>query len=50
MGRGGLGRRGVVADAAELGYLLERLADQGIQADTVQRVPAVDEPIFVGLS
>ena len=40
----------VVADADELGLLLERLADLGISADTVQRVPAVDEPIFVGLS
>ena len=40
----------VVADADELGTLLERLEELGIAADTVQRVPGVGEPIFVGLS
>lgn len=40
----------VVADADELGPLLERLAELGLPADTIQRVPGVGEPIFVGLS
>ena len=40
----------VVADADELGALLERLAELGITADTVQRVPGIGEPMFVGLS
>ena len=40
----------VVADADELGPLLERLAQLGVTADTVQRVPGIGEPIFVGLS
>jgi hypothetical protein len=40
----------VVADADELGTLLERLAELGVTADTVQRVPGIGEPIFVGLS
>ena len=40
----------VVADADELGALLEQVAECGLTADTVQRVPGVDEPIFVGLS
>lgn len=40
----------VVADADELGALLEQVAELGLTADTVQRVPGVDEPIFVGLS
>ena len=40
----------VVADADELGALLERLDELGITADTVQRVPGIGEPMFVGLS
>ena len=40
----------VVADADELGALLERLAELGVAADTVQRVPGIGEPMFVGLS
>ena len=40
----------VVADADELGPLLEQVADLGVTADTVQRVPGIGEPIFVGLS
>lgn len=40
----------VVADADELGTLLENLASAGLHADTVQRVPSADEPLFVGLS
>ncbi|MEK7425038.1 MAG: hypothetical protein AAB131_14505 [Actinomycetota bacterium] len=39
----------VVADAGELGTLLEYLESAGIHADTVQRVPAADDPLFVGL-
>ncbi len=40
----------VVADADELGSLLERLSELALTADTIQRVPGVGEPIFVGLS
>ena len=40
----------VVANADELGTLLERLEELEITADTVQRVPGIGEPIFVGLS
>lgn len=40
----------VVADAGELGTLLEHLESTGLHADTVQRVPAADDPLFVGLS
>jgi hypothetical protein len=40
----------VVADADELGDLLERLAELGVTADTVQRIPGYGEPTFVGLS
>lgn len=40
----------VVADTDELGTLLDLLARLWIAADTVQRVPGMDEPIFVGLS
>lgn len=40
----------VVADADELEALLERLVELGLEADTIQRVPGVGEPIFVGLS
>ena len=39
----------VVADADGLGSLLECLESSGLQADTVQRVPAADEPLFIGL-
>lgn len=40
----------VVADSEELGALLERLARAGLCADTIQRVPGADDPLFVGLS
>ena len=40
----------IVADADELGPPLERFAESGLLADTIQRVPGVGEPIFVGLS
>ena len=40
----------VVADADELGVLLENLEQAGIRAHVVQRVPSVDDPMFVGLS
>ena len=40
----------VVADAGELGVLFERLENLGVRANTVQRVPAEDDPIYVGLS
>lgn len=40
----------VVAAADELGALLELLTELGVSADTVQSVPGVGEPIFVGLS
>jgi hypothetical protein len=40
----------VVADADELRALLERLAEFGVTADIVQRVPGTGEPTFVGLS
>ncbi len=40
----------VVADADELGVLLERLETAGIHAHVVQRVPGADDPMFVGLS
>lgn len=40
----------VVADAEELGALLECLESSGIHAHVVQRVPAADDPMFVGLS
>lgn len=39
----------VVADAEELGPLLERLEAAGLHAQTVQRVPAADDPLFVGV-
>ncbi len=39
----------VVADADELGSLLERLEAAGVHANMVQRVPAADDPMFVGL-
>ena len=40
----------VVADSEELGSLLERLQAVGLRANTVQRVPGADDPLFVGLS
>lgn len=40
----------VVADAGELGDLLVQLETAGLRADIVQRVPAADDPLFVGLS
>jgi len=40
----------VVADSDELGELLERLEAVGLRANTVQRVPSADDPLFVGLS
>ena len=40
----------VSTDADELGSLRERVAELGVPADTVQRVPGIGEPIFVGLS
>jgi hypothetical protein len=40
----------VVADADELAALMARLAESGLDAETIQRVPGVDEPLFVGLS
>lgn len=40
----------VVADAGELGDLLAQLESAGLLADIVQRVPAADDPLFVGLS
>ena len=40
----------VVADSEELGALLERLEAAGMHANTVQRVPDADDPLFVGLS
>jgi len=40
----------VVADADELGSLLERLEAAGVHASMVQRVPSADAPLFVGLS
>ncbi|MEQ1874956.1 MAG: DUF5678 domain-containing protein [Ilumatobacteraceae bacterium] len=39
----------VVADAAELGILLDQASKAGLSATTVHRVPALDEPLFVGL-
>jgi Family of unknown function (DUF5678) len=40
----------VVADSDELGTLLEHLAHSALTASTIQRVPEIDEPLFVGLS
>jgi hypothetical protein len=40
----------VVADSEELGALLGRLEAAGLRANTVQRVPGADDPLFVGLS
>ena len=40
----------VVADADELGSILERLSELALTADTIQRVPDIGEPILVGLS
>lgn len=37
----------VFTDADELGSLRERVAELGV---TVQRVPGIGEPIFVGLN
>jgi hypothetical protein len=46
----GLDRDGkVVADAEALDVLLDKLDASGIVGATVQRIPAVDEPFFVGL-
>lgn len=39
----------VLADAAELGILLDQASKAGLSATTVHRVPALDEPLFVGL-
>jgi hypothetical protein len=39
----------VVADAAELDELLDKLDAFGIVGVTVQRIPALDEPLFIGL-
>jgi hypothetical protein len=39
----------VVADAAELDELLDKLDARGIVGVTVQRIPARDEPLFIGL-
>lgn len=44
------GRGNVVVDADELGAVFERLKTAGLSARTVQRVPDVDDPMFVGLS
>ena len=38
----------VVADSEELGALLGRLEAVGLRANTVQRVPGADDPLFVG--
>lgn len=40
----------VVADAAELGLLFDQVSKLGATGTTVQRVPGLDEPLFVGLS
>lgn len=40
----------VVADADELGVLLEQLEELGTHAHVVQRIPSADDPMFVGLS
>ena len=40
----------VVADSEELGSLLGGLEAVGLRANTVQRVPGADDPLFVGLS
>lgn len=40
----------VVADADELGVLLEQLEAMGTHAHVVQRIPGADDPMFVGLS
>ncbi|MCB1001769.1 MAG: hypothetical protein KDB40_20930 [Acidimicrobiales bacterium] len=39
----------VVADAAELAELLELVESAGVVASVVQRVPGLDDPVFVGL-
>jgi hypothetical protein len=39
----------VVADAEELDELLDSLDAAGIVGATVQRIPSLDEPLFVGL-
>ena len=39
----------VVADAAELAELLELVESAGVAASVVQRVPGLDDPVFVGL-
>jgi DNA-binding LacI/PurR family transcriptional regulator len=39
----------VVADADEIDVLLNRLDEAGITGATIQRVPAANEPLFIGL-
>ena len=39
----------VVADAGELAELLELVESAGVAASVVQRVPGLDDPVFVGL-
>ena len=39
----------VVADADELGQLLDHLESAGVHANTAQRLPAIDDPLFLGL-
>ncbi len=38
----------IVADAAELGLLLDQVAKANLSASTVHRIPELDEPLFVG--
>jgi|GEM_PF-3009310 len=38
----------IVADAAELGLLLDKVAKANLSTSTVHRVPELDEPLFVG--
>jgi len=40
----------VVADADALGSLFDQLSKSGAAGTTIQRVPGLDEPLFVGLS
>ena len=39
----------VVADAGELAELLALVESAGVPASVVQRVPGLDDPVFVGL-
>ena len=40
----------VVADADELGVLLDNLERAGVHAHVVQRIPSADDPMFAGLT